>query len=72
MKSKWNGNGRKRKRDEDGEAQDRHHLSAQSLVQQVTYNVIAVEIMLTCQLSAGVGTSRASRRDYNYPSLWQL
>lgn len=72
MKSNENGNDRKRKRDVDGEAQDRDHLSAQSLVQQVTYKVIPVEIMLMCQLSAGVGTGRASRRDYNCPSLRQL
>jgi hypothetical protein len=68
MKSR--GKGKERKRVEDGEA-GRHHLSAQSLVQRVTYNVMPVEIMLICQLSAGVGASRASRRDHHHPSFWQ-
>jgi len=34
--------------------------------------VMPVEIMLMCQLSAGVGTSRASRRDHHHPSFGQL
>ena len=71
MKSTEKGKGRKRKRDGDGEA-GRHHSSAQSLVQQVTYNVMPVEIMLMCQLSTGVGTSRASRWDHHHPSFRQL
>jgi len=45
--------GRKRKRDGDGEA-GRHHLSAQSLVQQVTYNGHARRDNADVSTSAGV------------------
>jgi len=70
MKSKGKEKAQERKRDEDSKAGP-HHLSAQSLVQQVTYNVMPIEIMLMCQLSAGVGTGRASQWDHHHPSFWQ-
>jgi hypothetical protein len=58
--------------DEDDAYRDRYDMSAQSLVQHVTCSTMSVKIILMCLLSAGMGPSRTSRRDYHRPSLWQL
>jgi hypothetical protein len=59
-KGKETAGNRKRKRSDDEAYRDIHNLTADSLVQQVMRNITSTEALLTCQLSAGVGTGRPS------------
>jgi len=54
------GNRRRKRSDNEAYRDIYHDLTAESLVQQVMRNIMSTEAMLTCQLSAGVGTSRPS------------
>ena len=50
--------------------EDKHDITAKKLVQQVMCSIMPVKILM-CQLYAGMGTSRTSRRDSHCPSLRQ-
>src|SRR6266550_3913635 len=63
------GSSSSKNRNRDEAYQDSHDITAQSLVQHVTYSTMPVKLILMCRLYAGMGTSRTSRWDSHRPSL---